>query len=183
MTTPTHALHDESRGCAMPVMSCVSVDGNGASIRRPRIRRLIVLDNRLCRISMAMRYAERFAEWSPPPACGFYLSASFIDNSHRVGGFEAGADGFLTHPVDPAVLVATSRCLLRNRNDRVGTRAVARTGANRTYDARARGTARKTISLATLSHELRSPLTAIVGWTQVRSSRRPHIPKCWTRST
>ena len=44
-----------------------------------------------------------------------HLSASFIDDIHRVAGYEAGADAFLTHPVEPTVLVATIRALLRTK--------------------------------------------------------------------
>jgi signal transduction histidine kinase len=42
-----------------------------------------------------------------------HLSASYTANADRVVGLEAGADAYLTHPVDPAVLVATVRALLR----------------------------------------------------------------------
>src|SRR6476620_2390609 len=42
-----------------------------------------------------------------------YLSATYINEAHRVYGLDAGADGYLTHPVEPAVLIATARALLR----------------------------------------------------------------------
>ncbi len=41
------------------------------------------------------------------------ISASFTDDASRVRGLDAGADGYLTHPLDPALLVATVRALLR----------------------------------------------------------------------
>jgi len=42
-----------------------------------------------------------------------HLSASRIDTSAAVQGLEGGADGYLTHPVDSTILVATINALLR----------------------------------------------------------------------
>ena len=44
-----------------------------------------------------------------------YLSATFVDDSDKILGVDAGADGYLTHPVEPPVLIATVRALLRAR--------------------------------------------------------------------
>ena len=44
-----------------------------------------------------------------------YLSATFIDDADKILGVDAGADGYLTHPVEPPVLIATVRALLRAR--------------------------------------------------------------------
>lgn len=44
-----------------------------------------------------------------------HLSATFIEASDKVLGLDAGADGYLTHPVEPPVLVATLRAFLRAR--------------------------------------------------------------------
>lgn len=41
------------------------------------------------------------------------LSAAFIDNESRVYALESGADAYLTQPVEPNVLVATVRSLVR----------------------------------------------------------------------
>ncbi len=41
------------------------------------------------------------------------MSASYIDVSSQVKGLETGADVYLTEPVEPAILVATLRSLLR----------------------------------------------------------------------
>ena len=51
-----------------------------------------------------------------------HISASFTTSQWRTHGLELGADGFLTHPVEPAELVATVRSLLRARRaeERVG---------------------------------------------------------------
>jgi two-component system, NtrC family, sensor kinase len=43
------------------------------------------------------------------------ISASMISNDHKARALEAGADGYLIHPIDSAVLVATVRSLLRLR--------------------------------------------------------------------
>src|SRR6478736_5246014 len=42
-------------------------------------------------------------------------SQSHVDDAARVHGLESGADAYLTEPVDPSVLVATARALLRVR--------------------------------------------------------------------
>ncbi len=42
-----------------------------------------------------------------------YLSATFVDDVDKVHGVDAGADGYLTHPVEPPVLIATVRAFLR----------------------------------------------------------------------
>jgi PAS domain S-box-containing protein len=42
-----------------------------------------------------------------------YLSATFVDDVDKVQGVNAGADGYLTHPVEPPVLLATVRAFLR----------------------------------------------------------------------
>ena len=44
-----------------------------------------------------------------------YLSASFVKDGDKVQGLDAGADGYLTHPVEPRVLTATVNAFLRAR--------------------------------------------------------------------
>lgn len=41
------------------------------------------------------------------------ISASFVSNESKVQALEGGADGYLTHPIDPTVLLATVKSLLR----------------------------------------------------------------------
>jgi two-component system, NtrC family, sensor kinase len=41
------------------------------------------------------------------------ISASFVSNESKVQALEGGADGYLTHPIDATVLVATVNSLLR----------------------------------------------------------------------
>jgi PAS domain S-box-containing protein len=44
-----------------------------------------------------------------------HLSATFVKDVDKVQGLEVGADGYLTHPVEPPVLIATVRAFLRAR--------------------------------------------------------------------
>ena len=44
-----------------------------------------------------------------------HLSAAYIRDEDRVTGLNAGADGYLVHPVEPAILVATLQALIRAR--------------------------------------------------------------------
>jgi PAS domain S-box-containing protein len=44
-----------------------------------------------------------------------HLSATFVKDVDKVHGLEVGADGYLTHPVEPPVLVATVNAFLRTR--------------------------------------------------------------------
>jgi hypothetical protein len=42
-----------------------------------------------------------------------HLSATFVKDTDKVQGLEGGADGYLTHPVEPPVLIATVNAFLR----------------------------------------------------------------------
>jgi PAS domain S-box-containing protein len=44
-----------------------------------------------------------------------HLSAAYVTDDDKVRGLDAGADAYLTHPVEPAVLVATVQALVRAR--------------------------------------------------------------------
>ena len=44
-----------------------------------------------------------------------HLSATFVNAADQVRGFEMGADGYITHPVEPPVLIATVNAFLRTR--------------------------------------------------------------------
>jgi PAS domain S-box-containing protein len=44
-----------------------------------------------------------------------HVSATFINESDKVKGLDSGGDGYLTHPVEPRVLIATVRAFLRAR--------------------------------------------------------------------
>ena len=45
-----------------------------------------------------------------------HLSATFIEDADRAAGLDIGADGYLTHPLEPKVLVSSINALLRARN-------------------------------------------------------------------
>jgi DNA-binding response OmpR family regulator/nitrogen-specific signal transduction histidine kinase len=55
-----------------------------------------------------------------------HISASFTSPESIAEGLEGGADGYLTHPADPAELVATVRALLRARWAEARARQTAR---------------------------------------------------------
>ncbi len=95
-----------------------------------------------------------------------HLSATFVRDMDKVHGFEVGADGYLTHPIEPPVLIATVRAFLRTREVElerekllISERAAKAEAveANRVKDE----------FLAVLSHELRTPLHAIMGWSAI----------------
>ena len=76
---------------------------------------MVVLDIRLPDIS-GLEVARRLR--SNPRTAGLpilHISASFTDSVSLARGLDNGADGYLTHPVDPLVLLATIRGLFRAR--------------------------------------------------------------------
>ena len=44
-----------------------------------------------------------------------YLSAMHVDNADKVRGLYSGADGYMTHPAEPTLLIATIQTLVRAR--------------------------------------------------------------------
>ncbi len=51
-----------------------------------------------------------------------HLSATFVQDVHKVHGLESGADGYLTHPIEPPVLIATVNAFLRARQAEIDLR-------------------------------------------------------------
>jgi signal transduction histidine kinase len=140
--------------------------GDGLSALRlaeERKPRLVVLDVRLpgldgwqvCRQIKSNRLTQAVLV--------LQMSATFVSGDDTVRSLEGGADACLTEPCDPMVLLASIRALLRARHAEDALREVlareqslrgAAESANRAKDD----------FLATLSHELRSPLSAILTW-------------------
>ncbi len=75
-----------------------------------------------------------------------HLSASSIHDSDRIAGLNNGADSYLTEPIEPEVLVATMRALLRARQAEEALR-------------RSNQDLRELTNL--LSHDMREPLRAM----------------------
>ncbi len=66
------------------------------------------------------------------------ISATFVSSESRVMALEVGADSYLTHPIDPTVLLATVRALLRLRRAETLSRQSAEQW-QATFDALAEG--------------------------------------------
>jgi CheY-like chemotaxis protein len=99
------------------------------------------------------------------------VSATHVRQEDTVMALDSGADASLTEPMDPTVLVATVGALLRARQaeealrDALSREQIARSQAESANRA-------KDDFLAMLSHELRSPLGAILAWvTLLRSGQ------------
>lgn len=61
----------------------------------------------LCRILRSREITNRLPV--------LHLSAAYVTDEDKVRGLDSGADAYLTHPVEPSVLVATVQALVRTR--------------------------------------------------------------------
>ena len=73
---------------------------------------LIILDIKLPDMS-GFEVAARLKETPAAHTPVLHLSATFVRNEDRARGLEQGAVGYLTYPVEPTVLIAHARSLLR----------------------------------------------------------------------
>lgn len=109
-----------------------------------------------------------------------HLSATFIESADKVAGLNSGADAYLEHPVEPAVLVATVQALVRARiaeeQLREAEQRYRQLLLEREQAARAaaeRHSRTKDDFVAVLSHELRNPLNAILMSVDLLLRRQP----------
>jgi signal transduction histidine kinase len=138
---------------------------------RERMPRLVILDVQLPDID-GWEVCRRI-KGDPRTASVIVLqmSATHVTEADTVRALEGGADVSLTEPIEPQVLIATVKAQLRARQAEDALRdAFAREKSARA-DAEAANRAKDEF-LATLSHELRSPIGAVLTWvTLLRSGR------------
>jgi PAS domain S-box-containing protein len=99
---------------------------------------LVILDVQLPDLSgfEVCRRIKQNANTSFVPV--LHLTATYVGIEDKVAALESGADGYLTHPVEPVVLLATVRALLRARAAEKQVRATARQW-QQTFDAMQEG--------------------------------------------
>jgi signal transduction histidine kinase len=94
------------------------------------------------------------------------ISATFVTKDHQKEALKYGADIYLTEPLEPKELETVVSVLLRLARTEAGLReALARERAARAQAEEA--TQLKDEFLATLSHELRTPMNIIIGWSHL----------------
>ncbi len=138
------------------------------ALRKPRV---VVLDTQMPDIDGGEVCRRIKNDPNTASVIVLQMSATYVREEDTVRALEGGADASLTEPVEGNVLIATVRSLLRARaaedalRDSLAREQLARVAAesaNRIKDE----------FLATLSHELRSPIGAVLTWvTLLRSGR------------
>jgi signal transduction histidine kinase len=114
---------------------------------------LVLLDVRLPDANGRDIAAAIKADPSTAQVVVLQTSASHVETRHRVASLDAGADGYLSIPVEPEELVAHVRALLRMRK--------AENERQKALEALREADRRKDEFLAMLAHELRNPLAPI----------------------
>ena len=117
---------------------------------------MLVLDINLPDLS-GMEVCQRIKQ--NPQTAGIvvlHITASLMEPADMVRGLEGGADSYLIEPVDPAVLVATVRALLRARQ---AEEALRRSNDELQHFA------------YMVAHELTEPIRMIVSYTQLLTSK------------
>ena len=101
-----------------------------------------------------------------------HLSASFTDAVSQAAGLDSGADGYLTHPVDPIVLVASVRALLRvRRAERIA--RVAEDAWRATFEAIGDGVC--VLDDTGAIQQWNAAFEAVVGRTDLEGRRLPEL--------
>src|SRR5215475_4572848 len=149
-----------------------AADGTDAlRLVKERKPRLVLLDVKLPDVDGWAVCGEIKGDPSTESVLVLQMSATFVREDDTVRSLEGGADGCLTEPCDPLVLVATIRALLRARRaeDELREALAREQGLRGAAEAANRA---KDEFLATLSHELRSPLSAILTWASLLRTGR-----------
>jgi signal transduction histidine kinase len=87
--------------------------GKAALERVRELPDLVILDVKLPDISGYQVCHQIKSDRATAAVPVLQISASFVSNESKVQALEGGADGYLTHPIDATVLVATVKSLLR----------------------------------------------------------------------
>jgi signal transduction histidine kinase len=127
---------------------------------------LVLLDIRLPDIDGFEVCKQLRKNTSLPSLAIVQMSATFEAAEYRVRALEGGADTFLPDPIDPTVLVATVRAMLRLRHAEQQLREFDR---------------RKDEFLATVAHELRNPLAPLrhcVEWLEQSPDKAAALQAC-----
>ena len=99
-----------------------------------------------------------------------HLSASFINDYAKVQGLEGGAVGYLTQPVEPAVLLATIRAFLRMRRAEYAMRS-SEAKFKAVFDNAINGISLMTENLVFL--DVNPAMRALLGETQQKIAMKP----------
>lgn len=136
-----------------------AVDG-GQALEMAKLKPdLITLDVKLPDIN-GLEVCKRIksnAELSSIPVV--HMSATFVQSNEMAHALESGADGYMTHPVEDIVLIATVRAFLRARQAEKDREQLLVQSRKDLEQLRLERELRERF-VATLTHDLRTPMTA-----------------------
>ena len=144
----------------------VSESNNGRlalDILRRQTIDLVLLDINLPDMSGLEVCAQIKGDTALSPIQVLQVSSTAVTDADRVRGLSGGADAYLTEPTAPEVLLATLNALLRVRRAEQD-RAAAFEREQEARQQAEQANQMKDRFLATLSHEMRTPLNAALGW-------------------